>query len=294
MASSNVSFTPTSEVSNSDNLDENSNKMPIQEPLRRQSTCPTVQFMNIFPVEKEDLLKSKDSGPKVSTHVSTETIASGRHLKMVRMNYVDSKGNNKSCEGVHMTGHQEDLENNNTKFKMPSSKGELCTIAVLRKQIMCDSLILTKQYRAPLKAYTIEFPARVIDHTSPQDLAAQEVEDDTGYSNSVIQYISPFTSLEPDISDGKLQFVSLTIDGDDPMAQPRCSNNNQSQDDNNGAHGDIVEVLKIPINSLIDRLEKYNQMGYVIDSRVYAFSIGLQRGANLLRAEQVLESESPM
>ena len=44
---------------------------------------------------------------------------------------------------------------------LPNKLGNLCTIAVLRKQIMCDSLVLTKQYRAPLKAYTIEFPATV-------------------------------------------------------------------------------------------------------------------------------------
>jgi len=125
-------------------------------------------------------------------------------------------------------------------------------------------------------------------------LAAKEIESDTGYSSSVVQYISPLTSLEPDISDGKLQFVSLTIDGDDPIQHPRCSNNNQSIDRNNGSHGDIVEVLKVPITGLLDRLEKYHEEGYVIDSRVYAFAIGLVRGANLTRAEAVIETESPL
>ena len=129
---------------------------------------------------------------------------------------------------------------------------------------------------------------------SPQDLAAKEIEDDTGYSSSIIQYISPLTSLEPDISDGKLQFVSLTIDGDDPMQHPRCNNNNQSHDRNSGSHGDIIEVLRIPITGLLDRLEKYNDEGYVIDSRVIAFAIGLQRGANLTQAEAVIETESPL
>lgn len=44
---------------------------------------------------------------------------------------------------------------------LPKNVGNLCTIAVLRRQIMCDSLVLVKQYRAPLQAYTIEFPATV-------------------------------------------------------------------------------------------------------------------------------------
>jgi hypothetical protein len=105
-----------------------------------------------------------------------------------------------------------------------------------------------------------------------------------------VQHISPLTCLEPDISDGKLQFVSLTIDGDDPMQHPRCNNNNQTQ----GSHGDIVEVLQVPITGLLERLEKYHEDGYVIDSRVYAFAIGLQRGANMSRAEAVIETESPL
>lgn len=127
---------------------------------------------------------------------------------------------------------------------------------------------------------------------SPKDLATKEIEDDTGYSSSTVQYVSPLTSLEPDISDGKLQIVSMTIDGDDPMQNTSCNNNNQSHDSNHGSHGDIVEVLKIPINSLIDRLEKYDEQGYVIDSRVMAFAIGLQRGQRFSMDEARDENES--
>lgn len=129
---------------------------------------------------------------------------------------------------------------------------------------------------------------------SPKDLAAKEIEDDTGYTSSSVQYVSPLTALEPDISDGKLQIVSMTIDGDDPMQFTNCNNNNQSHDRNNGSHGDIVEVLKIPINSLLDRLENYEEQGYVIDSRVMAFAIGLQRGQRLNSVESRVESESPL
>ena len=129
---------------------------------------------------------------------------------------------------------------------------------------------------------------------SPKELAAKEIEDDTGYSSSVVRYVSPLTALEPDISDGKLQIVSMTIDGDDPMQSTNCNNNNQSHDSNNGSHGDIVEVLKIPINSLLDRLEKYDKIGYVIDSRVMAFAIGLQRGQRFNMAETRVENESPL
>ena len=96
-----------------------------------------------------------------------------------------------------------------------------------------------------------------------------------------------------DISDGKQQFVSLNVDGDDPLQHIAAKNNNQTTTGNHGAHGDIVEVLRVPINSLLDRLEQYDRQGFVVDSRVIAFAIGLQKGSNLSLPETVMETEAP-
>ena len=286
---------------------------------QRKSHCPTVAYLDIFP-DHCDLIKphiEHESTIKPCQHLKTETLHSGKYLELSRYVFRDSSRNVRSAEGVHMINNAIDV-----KPKVPDAPvlplklGNLCTIAVLKKQILCDSLVLTKQYRAPLGAYTIEFPATVsilhslkidsLTHShpihqvlesgpmSPSDLATREIQDDTGYSSSSVQYISPLTSLEPDISDGKLQFVSMTIDGDDPLQSTTCDNNNQSNDGNTGSHGDIVEVLKIPINSLLDRLEKYDEQGYVIDSRVIAFAIGLQRGQMLNATETRVENESSM
>lgn len=88
--------------------------------------------------------------------------------------------------------------------------------------------------------------------------------------------------------------MALNIDGDDPLQNTRIRNNNQSTGGNHGAHGDIVEVIKVPINGLLDRLEQYDKHGCIIDSRVIAFAIGLQKGASLLKPETVLEQEAPL
>jgi len=287
-------------MSTSDQLsDESVEDMPGHTTTQRKSACPTVSYLHIFP-ESGDLVRPSvehESSIKPCVALNSETLHRGRYLELSRYVFQDSAGNTRSAEGVHMVKNAIDLKPKmRDGLVLPNKLGNLCTIAVLRKQIMCDSLVLTKQYRAPLRAYTVEFPATVLESgpMSPKDLATREIQDDTGYSSSVVQYISPLTSLEPDISDGKLQFVSLTIDGDDPMQSTNCNNNNQSHDGNNGSHGDIVEVLKIPINSLLDRLEKYDEQGYVIDSRVVAFAIGLQRGQRLNAAETRAESESPL
>ena len=87
--------------------------------------------------------------------------------------------------------------------------------------------------------------------------------------------------------------MSLNIDADDPLQHPRCNNNNQSIGGNEGAHGDIVEVLKVPVSGLLDRLEQFDNQGIVVDSRVYAFAVGIQKGARLLQQGTAFEPEEP-
>ena len=81
---------------------------------------------------------------------------------------------------------------------LSNRQGNLTTIAVIKRQILADSLLLVKQFRAPLNAYTIEFPATILHNEElPVALATKEIADDTGYSSVTVKYISPLTSLEP-------------------------------------------------------------------------------------------------
>ena len=69
----------------------------------------------------------------------------------------------------------------------------MATIAVLKRQIRCDCLLLVRQYRAPHQRYTIEFPATVLncrDTMNDQfivERANREIQDDTGYTSTTIK-----------------------------------------------------------------------------------------------------------
>jgi hypothetical protein len=258
---------------------------------------PTVSYLNVFPESgHEEKITGENGNNGQCLATVDDKMYTGKYLEMVKYNFKDAQGQLRSAEGVHMVPKKSTTIDQNGKRSpakvLKNILGNLTTIAVINKQIMCDCVVLVKQYRAPLKTYTIEFPATVIHSEDvPEDLAAKEIEDDTGYSSYAVKYISPLTSLEPDISDGKQQFVSLNIDGDDPIQKTKCRNNNQSVSGDEGAHGDIVEVLKVPITGLLRRLEQYDGQGCVIDSRVMTFAIGLERGANLHRTLTVPESE---
>lgn len=133
----------------------------------KKSVCPTVTYLNMFP-ESGDAFKANENGDgglmKPCRVLSQDTLHTGKYLQLTKYHFVDSLGNERTAEGVHMVKQvvdQKPPRNSNGLIDIPSKLGNLCTIAVLKKQIMCDSLVLTKQYRAPLKAYTIEFPATV-------------------------------------------------------------------------------------------------------------------------------------
>lgn len=84
----------------------------------------------------------------------------------------------------------------------------MCTIAVLKRQIRCDCLLLVRQFRAPVGKYTIEFPATVLDEQENSDsehvvqVANRGIQDETGYTSTKFKHISPATAMDA----GKLSF----------------------------------------------------------------------------------------
>ncbi|RWS09539.1 ADP-sugar pyrophosphatase-like protein [Dinothrombium tinctorium] len=222
---------------------------------------------------------------KACLPLKEERVFTGRSLQMTRFYFNGPDGKERVQEGIQRVRR-------NANISSVLGSRNLCTIGILKRQIMCDCLILVKQYRAPLKAYTLEFPARVIDSSSGhnlEDIISHEVEDDTGYTSTDIKHISPPTAVDPDVSDCKIRLVSLLIDGDDPLNHPTAKND---LDDESNGHGHIVELLQVPVNGLLDRLRQYSQQGLVIDSRVYAFAIGLKKGEKMALSQFVPNVEN--
>lgn len=147
-----------------DDACESQEEMPGPVPDQRKSACPTVTYLDIFP-DHGDLVKphaEHESAIKTCVALNSETLHRGKYLELSRYTFQDSTGTTRSAEGVHMMKNaDENKPKMNGGLMLPNKVADICTIAVLSRQIMCDSLILTKQYRAPLKAYTIEFPATV-------------------------------------------------------------------------------------------------------------------------------------
>lgn len=141
----------------------------------------------------------------------------------------------------------------------------LSTIAILRRHPMYDCLVLRKRYRACLNGFTLEFP-----------------------TNSVT---SATTSETKNCCKTKL--VSVYLDGDDPiyLSQENKSKTGLLTQHDNEKSGEMVYV---PMNGLLTRLDNYDRHGIAIDSRVYAFAMGLKTAEKFLTTSSMKEiQETP-
>ncbi|XP_054721691.1 ADP-sugar pyrophosphatase-like isoform X2 [Uloborus diversus] len=193
-------------------------------------------------------------------HISQETIAKGQFVSLEKYTFKDYDGKEKTWEVAGRTSKPDD--------GTPDCVGSL---AVLRRLLKYDCLILVKQYRPALKRYTLELPAGLVDPLEKaEQTAIRELKEETGYTGSVVKHISPLTALDPGLSSCTMNVVTLEVNGDAVENHyPQQSNHDEDQ----------LDVIHIPINELLPRLNEYSEQGLIIDSRVYCFAIGLTIGA---------------
>lgn len=119
-----------------------------------------------------------------------EVLFSSKSLQLSQYTFEDSNGIEKSAEVIRK------------RFLVDGNRDteDILSVAILRRHILCDCLILIKQYRPTLKCYVLEFPAKIIDVSEADksgDLAKQDIEDSTGYRATAVQHISPETAMDP-------------------------------------------------------------------------------------------------
>ncbi|KFM78942.1 ADP-sugar pyrophosphatase, partial [Stegodyphus mimosarum] len=193
------------------------------------------------------------------THISEEVISSGQFVSLENYTYKDQEGVERTWEVAGRTSK-------------PAAGNPDCvgSLAVLRRLLKYDCLILVKQYRPSLKSYTLELPAGLVDPSEkPEETAIRELKEETGYIASCVKHTSPLTALDPGMSRCTMKVVTLEVDGD--VYENRYPT--QSLHDSKN-----IEVVHIPVDELLTRLNEYNEQGIIIDSRVYCFAIGLTIG----------------
>lgn len=188
--------------------------------------------------------------------VKEEPIAAGKWVMLEKTTYVDPAGNVRTWETAKRTTRRANTEADGVGI-----------IALLKRTLHKDCVVMVKQFRPPMGGYTLEFPAGLIDDGETAEVAAlRELKEETGYKGEVVG-VTPVTCLDPGLSNCTTQIVLVNINGDEG------ENINPTQQ---LGDGEFVEVVLLPLDEFqqkIDDLLKKEKI--VVDAKVYIFAMGM-------------------
>ncbi|XP_062338618.1 ADP-sugar pyrophosphatase [Osmerus eperlanus] len=195
-----------------------------------------------------------DSTATTTPHiVKEELLASGKWVMLEKTTYVDPAGNTRIWETAKRTTRQSNTEADGVGV-----------IALLKRTLHKDCVVMVKQFRPPMGCHTLEFPAGLIDEGESAEAAAlRELKEETGYKGEVVG-VTPVTCLDPGLSNCTTQIIMVNINGDDP------ENIHPTQ------QLEFVDVILLPLDEFqrkVDELMKKEKI--VVDSKVYIFGMGM-------------------
>ena len=168
------------------------------------------------------------------------TIASGRFIRLELIDYQTAGG--KSCKW-----EAAQRNNSNTAALM---------IAILKPS---GRVLLVRQFRPPLRAYCLEFPAGLVDPgENIAQAAARELREETGYVGKILWETTACAS-SPDITGELVSMVFMEVDEKLPDNQLHQQNLQDNEE---------IEVMAVPIAQLSELISAALKRGDAVCSRL--------------------------
>lgn len=176
----------------------------------------------------------------VARILEKRTLWEGRFLRCILTTYIDSSGEVREWES----------------FERVNCKGIVAIVPVTDD----GEVLLIRQFRPPVNGYVIEFPAGLSEREDYlEETARRELLEETGYSARNMIYLT-----EGPLSSGASGEI-LTVF----LARGLALNQVQGQGIGRRDETEEIEVLKVPINELYQRLSELRSKGNFIDLKIY-------------------------
>ncbi|KAB5542768.1 NUDIX domain-containing protein [Coniochaeta sp. 2T2.1] len=129
------------------------------------------------------------------------------------------------------------------------------------------STMVVIQYRPPLDAYTVEWPAGLIDaDETAEEAAVREFKEETGYDCRVLS-VSPPQAADPGLSNANMQLVMVEVNLKEGDEEPE-----QRLED-----GEHIQRIVVPLSDFYDRLVEYSKQDrMIVTAKLFHFAAGMQ------------------
>lgn len=205
----------------------------------------------------------------VITSITDLPVEEARWVTLQKINYIDQTGKPRTWEvasrktrsakaGVDAVAMGNILLSpSNAKFPRPPS-----TMIII-------------QYRPPLDAYTVEWPAGLIDaDETPEEAAVREFKEETGYECKLIS-TSPVQAADPGLSSAnmKLVMVEAQLTGEEDFEGEEAGKHPQQRLED----GEHITRVVVPLSQLYEKLLEYSKRErFIVAAKLFHFAAGME------------------
>ncbi|HTZ17410.1 MAG TPA: NUDIX hydrolase [Dissulfurispiraceae bacterium] len=174
--------------------------------------------------------------------LNRKTVWEGNFIRALLLEYKNSRGDIRGWEAVERV----------------NCSGIVVIIPVTRQ----GDLLLIRQFRPVLNNYVLEFPAGLNDRGETLvDAARRELIEETGYTSEGLEFMA-----EGPVSSGLSTEVLTVFLARDAFPAPPDLIKKYPVDET-----EEIEVVKTPLASAYDTIEKFRKKGDIADLKIYGF-----------------------
>lgn len=191
----------------------------------------------------------------IITKISDLPIEEAKWITLKKIDYVDQVGKSRTWEVAER-----------------KTRGKAGVDAVAMGNILLHpskpaSTMIVIQYRPPLDAFTVEWPAGLVDaEETAEEAAVREFKEETGYDCKVLS-VSPAQAADPGMTNANMQLVMVEAQLSESDEEPE-----QRLED-----GEHIQRIVVPLSEFYDRLVEYSKQDrMVVAAKLFHFAAGMQ------------------